>query len=100
MDFDASPDFSEYYFLGGNDQSAIHHAFSSRVLEYFERPRYLFGLSVEGVEGRDGLLRCYSGYRPLHSVPLGFRGARVEPDHLKLFLDEGRAVFDLFRMKP
>ncbi len=90
--FDTRPDFLQSYVLRGNDESAIRHVFSSRVLEYFERHE---GLSVEG---RDESLLCYRGES--HDTDIGFRGARVRPDELKLFLDEGRVIFDLFRMKP
>ena len=31
---------------------------------------------------------------------IGYRGARVKPDEIKLFLDDGRAVFDLLRTNP
>ena len=90
--FDTRPDFSKSYYLGGKDESAIRDVFSRSVLEYFERHE---GLSVEG---RDEGLLCYR--RESHDTDVGFRGARVKPDEIKLFLDEGRAVFDLFRMKP
>ncbi len=66
--------------------------FSSRVLDYFESHN---GLSVEGKDER--LL----GYRAeSHNTDIGFRGARVKPDEIKLFLDEGRALFGLFRVEP
>ena len=89
--FDTDPDFSKSYFLKGNDESAIRHVFSRTVLEYFERHK---GLSVEG---RDEILIFYRAES--HDTDIGYRGARVKPDQIKLFLDEGRAVFDLFRMK-
>ncbi len=89
--FDIRPDFSKSYYLGGKDESAIRGVFSHSVLEYFERHQ---GLSVEG---RDGSLLCYRG--ETLDADVGFRGARVRPDELKRFLDEGRAVFDLFSMK-
>ena len=49
------------------------------------------GLSVEG---RDESLLCYRG--DTFDTEVGFRGARVKPDEIKLFIDEGRVVFDLF----
>jgi hypothetical protein len=82
-DIDFRRDFSESYFLRGNDESAIRDVFSTRVLDYFERHKDL------SVEGRYERLLCYT-----HG------GVRVKPDEIKLFLDEGRAVFDLFRKKP
>ena len=90
--FDANPEFSESYFLSGNNESAIRHVFSRSVLEYFESHK---GLSVEG---RDEILLCYRSDEG--NADLGFRGARLRPDEIKLFLDEGRALFGLFRMKP
>ncbi len=87
--FDTRPDFSKSYYLGGKDESAIRDVFSRSVLEYFERHE---GLSVEG---RDESLLCYRG--ETLDTDVGFRGARVKPDELKLFLDEGRVIFDLFR---
>ena len=90
--FDTRPDFSKSYYLGGKDESVIRDVFSRSVLEYFERHE---GLSVEG---RDESLLCYRG--ETLDTDVGFRGARVRPDELKRFLDEGRAVFDLFRMNP
>ena len=86
--FDTRPDFSESYYLGGKDESTIRDAFSVSVLEHFERHE---GLSVEG---RDESLLCYRG--ETIDTDVGFRGARVTPDELKRFLDEGKAVFDLF----
>ena len=65
--------------------------FSRSVREYLESQK---GLSVEG---RDEGLLCYRG---VTFTDIGFRGARVRPDEVKNFLDEGRVVFDLFRMKP
>ena len=90
INFDAHPYFSMSYYLRGRNESAIRHVFSSRVLEYFESHK---GLSVEG---RDERLLCYRADSPR----IRFRGARVKPDELKRFLDEERAVFGLFRMKP
>ena len=90
--FDTRPEFSKSYYLGGKDESAIRDVFSRSVLEYFERHQ---GLSVEG---RGESLLCYRGEETL-DADVGFRGARVRPDELKRFLDEGRAVFDLFRRK-
>lgn len=90
--FDTRPEFSKSYYLGGKDESAIRDVFSRSVLEYFERHQ---GLSVEG---RGESLLCYRGEETL-DADVGFRGARVRPDELKRFLDEGRAVFDLFSMK-
>ncbi len=92
IEFDSRPDFSKSYLLGGKDESAIRHVFSSRVLEYFERHE---GLSVEG---RDERLLCYRAES--HNTDIGFRGARIKPNEIKLFLDEGRAVLELFRMNP
>ncbi len=92
IEFDSHPDFSKSYFLRGNDESAIRQVFSRSVLAYFERHE---GMSVEG---RDERLLCYRA-QP-HDTDIGFRGARVKPDELKRYLDEGRVVFDLFRMKP
>ncbi len=89
--FDTRHDFSQSYVLRGNDESAIRHVFSRSVLEYFESHK---GLSVEG---RDEILIFYRAES--HDTDIGYRGARVKPDELKLFIDEGRAVFDLFRMK-
>ncbi len=89
--FDTDPDFSKSYFLKGNDESAIRHVFSRTVLEYFERHK---GLSVEG---RKEVMIFYRAESL--DTDIGYRGARVKPDEIKLFLDEGRAVFDLFRMK-
>ncbi len=88
---ESRPDFSKSYYLRGKDESAIRHVFSRSVLEYFESHK---GLSVES---RDERLLCYRAES--HITDMGFRGARVRPDELKLFIDEGRAVFDLFRMK-
>ncbi len=82
IDFDSCPDFSKSYFLRGNDESAIRHVFSTRVLDYFERHKGLF------VEGRSERLLCY------------ISGALVEPDEIKRFIDEGRALFGLFRVEP
>ena len=83
IDFHSHPDFSESYFLTGNDESAIRHVFSRSVLGYFEIYKFW------SVEGRDDLLLlCYR------------HGARLRPDEIKFFLDKGRAVFDLFRKKP
>ncbi len=87
--FDTDPDFSKSYFLKGNDESAIRHVFSHTVLEYFERHK---GLSVEG---RKEVMIFYRAES--HDTDIGYRGARIKPDELKLFLDEGRVIFDLFR---
>ena len=84
IDFDSRPDVSKSYFLRGNDESAIRHVFSSHVLDYFESHK---GLSVEGKNER---LLCYRSVLD----------TAVTPDEIKRFLDVGRAVFDLFRMKP
>ncbi len=89
--FDTRPEFSKSYYLGGKDESAIRDVFSRSVLDYFESHK---GLSAEG---RDGILICYRAES--HNIYIGYRGARVRPDELKLFIDEARAVFDLFRMK-
>ena len=89
---DARPDFSKSYFLRGNNESAIRHMFSSRVLDYFESHN---GLSVEG---RDERLLCYRAES--HNTDIGFHGARVKPHEIKLFLNEGRAFFGSFRMEP
>ena len=90
--FDTDPDFSKSYFLKGNDESAIRHVFSRTVLEYFERHK---GLSVEG---RKEVMIFYRAESL--DTDIGYRGARVKPDEIKLFLDEGRAVFDLLRTNP
>jgi hypothetical protein len=87
--FDTHPDFSKFYVLKGNHASAVRQVFSRGVLEYFESHK---GLSVEG---RDEILISYRAES--HDTDIGYRGARVKPDEIKLFLDEGRAVFDLFR---
>ena len=79
IDFDTHPDFSESYVLKGNQKSAIHQVFSTRVLEYFERHK---GLSVEG---RDDLLLCY------------FSARRLRPHELQHFVKWVRPGLDLFR---
>ena len=89
--FDTRPAFSESYVLRGNDEMAIRQVFVRSVLEYFETHKDL------SVEGRDETLICYRAES--HNTAIGFLGARVRPDELRLFLDEGRAVFELFRMK-
>lgn len=89
--FDTHPDFSGSYLLRGNHKSAIRQVFSRGVLEHFERHE---GLSVEG---RNETLIFYRAESL--NTGIGYRGARVKPEELKLFLHEGRAVFDLFSMK-
>ncbi len=91
INFKSHPNFSKFYFLRGKYKSAIRDVFSRSVLDYFESHK---GLSAEG---RDEILICYRAES--HNIYIGYRGARVRPDELKLFIDEGRAVFDLFRMK-
>ncbi len=91
INFKSHPNFSKSYFLRGKYKSAIRDVFSRSVLDYFESHK---GLSAEG---RDEILICYRAES--HNIYIGYRGARVRPDELKLFIDEGRAVFDLFRMK-
>ncbi len=91
INFDSHPDFSASYVLRGKHKSAIRQVFSTRVLEHFERHK---GLSAEG---RGETLIFYRAES--QDIYIGYRGARVKPDELKLFLDEGRAVFDLFRTR-
>ncbi len=99
--FDTHPAFSKSYVLLGKDESVIRHIFSHSVLEYFASHK---GLSVEGkglsVEGIDEQLLYYSHERSVDYSWPAYRGARVKPDEIKLFLDEGKAVFDLFLVKP
>ncbi len=79
IDFRSHPQFSSSYLLRGNDEAAIHALFTPEVLRYFERQD---GLCVEG----DGdKLICYRQRK------------RVDPHEIKSFLDQGRAVLDLFR---
>ncbi len=89
--FDTHPDFSMSYVLRGTDEPAIRRVFSHSVLDYFEHQK---GLSVEG---RKEVLIFYLAESD--DIDIGYRGARVKPDELKIFLDEGRTVCDLFRTR-
>ena len=94
INFDTHPAFSKSYVLLGKDESVLRKLFSHSVLEYFASHKVL---SVEGI---DEQLIYYSDQRPVDQNWPHLRGARVEPDKIKLFLEEGRAVFDLFVVKP
>ena len=90
INFDTHPAFSASYVLLGKDESVIRHMFSHSVLEYLACHE---GLSVEGI---DEQLLYYRDERSDDYSCSPIRGARVKPDEIKLFLDEGRVVFDLF----
>ena len=82
IDFSSHSDFSKVFLLRGNDEASIRNVFSTNVLAYFERHK---DLSKDlSVEGREDTLICYRA------------GERVRPTDIKRFLDEGRAVADLF----
>jgi hypothetical protein len=71
--------FSNYYLLQGDDEGSIRKLFHDRVLSFFEDHA---GLCAEGA---GGLLILYRVSQ------------RVDPEHLRLFIEEGFKVLALFQ---
>jgi hypothetical protein len=79
IDFDSHPVFSKSYLLRGEDEDAIRKLFTTAVLEYYESQP---GLSAEG-----------SGNTLLHYR----HAARVEPNAIRSFMEDGFRVLALYR---
>jgi hypothetical protein len=79
INFETAPVFSKRYLLRGEDEESIRKLFKEWVLQYYEQNP---GISTEG----DGKMLIY--YRS---------SRRVSPDKIQVFLQEGYAVFGLFK---
>jgi len=79
IDFDRHPEFSKRYLLRGEDEQAIRHLFSDRMIMFFE------GESGLCVEGGGGNLIIYRQRK------------RVKPEQMRTFLELGSRVASLLR---
>ena len=79
IDFDSHPGFSKKYLLRGMNEEAVRNTFDYDLLSYCEQQKNLY------LEGEGNKLIYYKF------------GRRIKPDEIKLFLEQGMAVFNQFR---
>ena len=79
IDFNSHPDFSKHYLVKGENEEAIRDVFTYEVLDYYQKHR---GVSSEGKADRLIFYRA---------------GKRVKPAEIRTFMEDGFAVFNLFK---